>query len=56
VISVGNLGEKQIAMWPRTAGCSEEQADTIIGYQFLSLRGIGLGFLVSVALGVLMMS
>jgi hypothetical protein len=56
VISAGNLGERQIAMWRRTAGYGADEADTIIGYQFLSLLGIVLGFLVNVAIGVWMMS
>jgi hypothetical protein len=43
-------------MWRRTAGYSGGEANTMIGYQFVSLLGIVLGFLVNVMLGALMMS
>ena len=56
VMSVGNVGKKQVAMWQRTGGYSEAEAEEIIGYQLLSLLGMFLGFLASAALGALMIS
>lgn len=43
-------------MWRRTGSYSEAEAYTIIGYQFLGLLGIVLGFLSSMILGIFLMS
>ncbi|UPK29428.1 hypothetical protein [Bradyrhizobium sp. 195] len=56
MMSVGNFGDRQVAMWRRVGGYSETEANTIIGYQFLSLAGMLLGFFVSVVLGIFMIA
>ena len=56
VMSVGNFGDKQVAMWRQVGGYSESEAYTIIGYQLLSLLGMLLGFFVSVVLGMFMIA
>jgi hypothetical protein len=50
VMSVGNFGEKQRAMWQRKAGYGREEADVIIKYQLLCLLEILIGFFLSTIL------
>jgi hypothetical protein len=47
VMSVGNFGEKQRAMWQRKAGYGREESDVIMKYQLLCLLEILIGFLLS---------
>jgi hypothetical protein len=56
VMSVGNVGEKQVEMWQRTGGYSEAEANEIIKHQLLSMLGVFLGFLASAILGAFMTS
>ena len=50
VMSIGNFGEKQRAMWQRRAGYGREESDVIIKYQLLCLLEIPIGFFLSAIL------
>ena len=44
VMSVGNFGEKQRAMWQQKGGYDEREANVIIDYQLFSLFEMPIGF------------
>ena len=47
VMSVGNFGERQRAMWQRKAGYRRDEADVIMKHQLLCLIEIVVGFVLS---------
>jgi hypothetical protein len=50
IMSIGNFGEKQRAMWQRKAGYDREESDVIIRYQILCLLEMPIGFFLSAIL------